>query len=184
MRRIACYFERVDVPRGTSPEQKSGMERAVRNLREWKELFPPHFFKDRPDPPVLAMTRNAAGDAAAGMLTIEDTRPVAVSPRFSFDGIEAAVYAAADEGKTAEEIARALPHDFPGASNAPNTPNAQKVQTRDVEDILQGFVASRLMVNLGGIYLALAVAAPFREYLPAERMPGGWYRRKRPASTP
>ena len=154
------------------------MERAVRNLREWKELFPPHFFKNRPKPPVLAMQPLAGGRnvGASAAFTIEDTRPIATAPHFSFDGIKAAVYAAADDGKTAEEIARALPHNFPAL-------NAQKMQLRDVEDILQGFVASRLMVNLGGIYLSLAVAAPFREYLPGERMPGGWYRRKRPEST-
>ena len=101
---------------------------------------------------------------ASGVLTIEDTRPVAVAPRFSFDGVEAAAYAAADQGDTAEEIARAL-----------------KASPRHVEDILQGFVASRLMVNLGGIYLALA--APFRDYIPRERVPGGYLRTKRRADT-
>ena len=143
-------------------EQKSGLERLVDRMNEWKKLFVPSFYKDRREPPVLAMTRNATG-----VLTIEDTRPIAKAPRFSFEGASAAAYAAADEGKTAKEIARALSeHGFPDLS------------PRDVEDILQGFVASRLMVNLGGIYLALAVAAPFRDYLPEERMPGGWFRRK------
>ena len=100
---------------------------------------------------------------AFGTLNIEDTRPIAAAPYFSFDGIKAAVYAAADEGKTSEEIAQILP---------------SKISLKEIEDILQSFIASRLMVKLGGIYLALAVTSPFCDYLPEEKIPGGWFRRK------
>ncbi|MCL2009579.1 MAG: RiPP maturation radical SAM C-methyltransferase, partial [Synergistaceae bacterium] len=181
--RMAYFFEDVPVTEEQSEQgkQKPGLERLIRGLYEWKKLFPPVFAEDRREPPVLAMTWNALGDAALGVLTIEDTRPIAVAPRFSFGGVEAAVYAAADQGRTAAEIARALSRDFPGASNLANVPNLSnlpKMLPRDVENILQGFVEARLMVKLGEIYLALAAAAPFRGYLPEERTPGGWYRRK------
>jgi len=179
--RAAYFFEPVPASEAAPHERtgqthqthqaypKPGLDRLLRSLYEWKKLFPPAFAEDRPGPPVLSMTRNASGG-----LAIEDTRPIAAAPRFSFGGIEAAAYAAADQGRTAEEIARALSRDFRGASNL------HKILPRDAENILQGFVDSRLMVKLGDTdkkYLALA-AAPFRGYLSEERTPGGWYRRK------
>ncbi|MCL2009964.1 MAG: hypothetical protein FWG71_05390 [Synergistaceae bacterium] len=176
--RMSYFFEHDPVP-GEEPEQskqskqKPGLERLLRSLYEWKKLFPPVFAEEGREPPILAMT------SASGVLTIEDTRPIATAPRFTFGGVEAAVYSAADQGSTAEEIARVLSRDFLGVSNLPNLP---KMLPRDVENILQGFVEARLMVKLGEtheIYLALAAAAPFRGYLPEERTPGGWYRRKR-----
>jgi len=36
-----------------------------------------------------------------------------------------------------------------------------------------------LMVNLGGVHLALAVETPFREYVPTERNAGGWFIRRK-----
>ena len=170
MSRFAYFFERADASAEMEAAQRPGLELLIHRLHEWTWLFPPVFAKDRREPPVLAMTRNAAGT-----LVIEDTRPIAIAPRFSFDGTEAAAYCAADQSGTAEEIARVLTeHGFSGASNMP---------PRDVEDILQDFVAARLMVNLNGIYLALAVAAPFRGYISEERNPGGGFRRKRSATT-
>jgi magnesium-protoporphyrin IX monomethyl ester (oxidative) cyclase len=177
MSRIAYFFERADVPHGTEAAPQSGLERLIHRLNEWKWLFPSAAnayayayayanAKDKREPPVLAMTLDTSG-----ALTIEDTRPIAAAPRFSFDGVESAVYSAADQGVTPEEIARALSNNFPG------------LLPRDVEDILQGFIAARLMVNLGGIYLALAVATPFRDYLPLELAPGGSFRRKSRVNT-
>jgi len=160
--RIAYYFECDDALADTRKLPKPGLARLFYELLEWKKLFPPIFAKGKDKSPVLAMTQTASNT-----LIIEDTRPVATSPYFSFYDVEAAVYVAADQGRTVEEIFLALSkHDFPG------------LLASDVENIVQDFVEARLMINLDGRYLALAAVAPFRDYLSEEQTPGGWYRKR------
>ena len=164
---MAYFFERSDLPKAalaasaSAATEQPGLERLLRNIDEWNKLFPPIYAKNKPQPPVLAMKYD---DSDA--LNIEDTRPIAAATRFSFNGVEAAVYTAADAGSTAEEIMQVLPSKMP---------------LDDIEAILQSFIDSRLMVKLGGIYLSLAVSSPFRDYLSEEKNPGGWFRRKNSA---
>jgi magnesium-protoporphyrin IX monomethyl ester (oxidative) cyclase len=147
--RLAYHFDRIVVETGmVTSKQNPGLERLLQRVSEWRQLFPAVFDNDGTEPPILAMTLDESG-----ILSIEDTRPAAVARRFSYSGAEAAIYTVADKGSTAEEITIALTKHFPG------------LLTHDIEDILKGFVTSRLMLNLDGIYLALAVTAPFRNYV-------------------
>lgn len=165
--RLAYFFERADPVAGGETLPQPGVEYLLRRLAEWEWLFPPVYAKNRHEPPVLAMTRNNSGT-----LEIEDTRPIAIAPRFSFNGIHAAAYLAADQGCTAEEITRKLSEEgFSGFSLI------------DIENILQGFVTSYLMLNFNGTYISLAVTAPFRNYIPEEKIPGGSFKRKQHKTT-
>jgi len=158
--RMAYFFDNLS---GTAdlPENRAGLARMLGSIREWKALFRPIFAKDRKEPPVLRLTRSGSGDD--GGIIIEDTRPVAVESRFSFGGVEAAVYLAADEGRTLEGICGEV------------CQKGAKMESCEVEEILQGFIASRLMVKCQDVYISLAVPAPYVGYPPEELTPGGWF---------
>ena len=158
MSRLAYFFE----AQGTANARNPGRDRLIRAVREWKELFLPIFVKSGREPPVLAMT------VSNGEIMIKDTRPIAHAPNFLLSGIKACVYTAADEGKTAAEIAEILY----------NRGFAADITVRDAEEILRDFIETRLMIKLGEKYLSLAVAAPFREYPAQASTPGGWFRRE------
>ena len=170
---LAYFFE----DEGMGPiKEKTGCDRLKQAITEWKTLFPPLFAVDRPVEPILTVTvgggNEAAGDgpvgvsatssteivaAIAGGIHITDSRPVAVAPQFTYHGIAAGAYLAADAGKTLADIARMVA-ETEAAGADPDFENK-------IEGILQGFVADGLMLKLDDDrYISLAVRAPFQNY--------------------
>ncbi|MCL2056085.1 MAG: RiPP maturation radical SAM C-methyltransferase [Oscillospiraceae bacterium] len=160
---MAYFFDNLPASGKTDLHRaKPGLERMLRSIAQWKTLFRPFFAKDRAEPPVLKLTQNESGGDCS--IHIEDTRPVAISPSFSFHGAEARIYLAADQGITLEELMR--------------QDGIKALSERDVREILQGFITSHLMVKSGDVYISLAVPAPYTDYPPQELTPGGWFNRQ------
>lgn len=98
-------------------------------IDEWLALT------NSPNRPVLAMAETVFG------LVIFDSRPCASAPRIYLTGLKARIYRLAYEPVTPIELCRALPDD----------------PEEDIREILDFLTERKLMIFLGGRYLALAV---------------------------
>jgi magnesium-protoporphyrin IX monomethyl ester (oxidative) cyclase len=155
--RLAYFFEDAGAPGGKTLSPK--MSLLLRKIYEWKYLFPysgsKEFNSRKKEVPMLGMSRTAPV-----VLTITDSRPCALASRFELSGLEAEVYDLCDAGLTLDALTNLLPKGN-GAS-------------RDgLLQILDKLISSRILVEVAGRYLSLAVNMPYRDYLFLEDHPGG-----------
>jgi magnesium-protoporphyrin IX monomethyl ester (oxidative) cyclase len=155
--RIAYYFENAE-PRAaqTSPQ----LVRWRNELCAWKRLFPDPDQKTAADRPKLEARR--PGD---GSIVIDDTRPCAAAPNWELRGLEAALYDACDAGQTRADLTRVAA--------------LKGVDAAEVSRALNALVAARIVAEIGGYCLSLAVDAPMADYLPINQWPGGWWQQNR-----
>jgi ribosomal peptide maturation radical SAM protein 1 len=167
--RLVYGFEAVDrPPQYTNPlrikrnEMPSlggpGRDLLQKRIREWHEAFLSTL------PPVLAMTEEQ--DATS----ILDTRSIAPERHVRLRGIEHRVHRSAHASGTPSTLQDRVNADGEGC-----------VKFTDVLSALDQLVRRKLMVKLGGRYLALAVPGDMPS-LPRnhrEGYPGGWVQRPR-----
>jgi len=140
-----AYFFYDDSPgaRAIGPGLAALMALAV----EWSRLF------ESGSGPVLSMTER--GDC----IDIFDTRPCATARRLTLSGLDARVYLASEPAADLREVCRRL---GPSGADAPA-----------VEAALERLVELRLVLNLKGRYLALAVPGDSPTLITDEEFPGG-----------
>jgi ribosomal peptide maturation radical SAM protein 1 len=114
-------------------------------------------------PPVLSMIETPEA------VTLYDSRPCAAAPEHTLRGLAHRVYRACDRARTMPSLRRAL---APGGGPEP--------AAAAVAEVVADLEARRVLLSLGGRYLALAVREPI-PLLP-QRFPGGQVLRT--ASTP
>ncbi len=95
------------------------------------------------DRPVLEMRRED------GCVRIKDTRPCAVEKEIVLEGLEAAVYVACDAAQTQEQLLKALAEDC-----------GREVAWGEVAPVVEQMGAHKILMQLEGRYLSLAVEAP------------------------
>jgi ribosomal peptide maturation radical SAM protein 1 len=125
---LAYYFE-FDYADGRKPGEY--IEAASREVSRWAAAR-----DGRAPPPRLDAWWERDG------FEIIDTRPVAPQPRLRLVGLPAALYLACDSGQSIANLHAGLARHF---------------SWNDIEDALSMLVAARLMVQLDGQYLSLAV---------------------------
>jgi magnesium-protoporphyrin IX monomethyl ester (oxidative) cyclase len=126
-----------------------GARALARHVVVWNQLW------QRPLRPVLAMT------ASADAIEILDTRPCAISRRFTLEGLEAEIYAACDPALDTRELRRRFRGDG-GAARA-----------AAVDAALATLMARRLLLELHGRCLALAVPGELPILPEPTQFPGG-----------
>ncbi len=150
--------ERARFPQVSSLLKRPGMRATAREMGRWKRAF------WAGNLPVLSMT------SENGRLFIRDTRPAAVAPSFTLEGLPRAIYLACDEGTRVDRLTGEL---------------KQQGHTRaDIDAAVQNLLEKKLMVELDDRLLALATEEPLQELPGKVDYPGGevraWIRSPEP----
>ena len=156
----AYYFSDTrDAANSARPWTRRGVLLVNERIRQWSELFIDPESGAMPvmrrDAPVLIST--ACNDG----LTIRDTRPCATAPIHFLEPIETAVYRACDAAATPAGLVNALKK------------TGVDLSKEHVADILSSFAERKLVLQLGGRILALAVDDPVQPYAPPLDFPAG-----------
>jgi hypothetical protein len=94
-----------------------------------------------------------------GSVAIHDTRPGAGDAPILLGGVEAAVLDACDAGRTWDDLLKDSAFE--------------SVDPASVRHALDKLSEARVVANIGGYYLSLAVEAPVRDYPQMSQRPGG-----------
>lgn len=97
-----------------------------------------------------------------GRVEIADTRPCRVRPEHTLEGLAAAVYQACDRARRAEGLLDELA-----------AAGAQRRSWEEVGPVVRELCASKLMLDLDGWYLSLAVRGPLAPLPNISKYPGG-----------
>jgi len=124
-------------------ERHPGLYHLIAEVQKWKTGF--HARRSRH---TLVCTDH--GDR----ITFEDTRAVAVEPRFQIEGLEAEVYRATEDGITPLNLARRFLED-----------GTRRWAEGEIEDAVRRLVARKIVVSLSGRLVGLALADPVPPYL-------------------
>jgi len=140
-----AYFFYDDSPgaRAIGP----GLARLIAHVVEWSRLF------ESGSGPVLSMAERGES------IDFFDTRPCASARRITISGLDAKVYLASEPAADLREVCRRL---GPSANDE-----------AAVQETLERLVGLRLMLNLHGKYLALAVPGDSPTLITDEEFPGG-----------
>ncbi len=130
--------------------QHPGLNRAIRECKKWA------MERTREQSPSLIMRKDRDD------WTVLDTRPVAMARQTTLRGLAGEVYAACDEAVTEEKLAETF---------------AQKgYASTEIEDVITELVERKLLLNVDGRFLALALRHPVIPLQPLCNFPGGGYR--------
>lgn len=162
LRRLAAYFEdrgRAGEDRlvGAEGRRHPGLRAVFREVLLWQRAWRPHLFpeKGRAAGPVLTWKDDGR------TLTLHDTRSCALEKRVSFRGLPRHIHRLCGEGPTHNELLKSL-----------------GVSKRDLDEWLGAFRQRRLLLNIRGRLLALAVRSPLRAYPHWMRFPCGCIERR------
>jgi len=150
MRGFTYFFEdevRAREPLVSSLFVRPGMRAAAGEMGWWKKAFWSNNL------PVLSMSMTDT------TISIRDTRPAAVQPAFILEGLDREVYLRCDEAQRKGPLKTAL--------------EEQGHRKTDVESAIRQLVEQKLMVELDGRLLALAVEEPIPDLPKKIDYPGG-----------
>lgn len=164
---LAYYFEREDDPAADFSKLPAHMQKLTTVILEWKWLFRSVYPLRHPDgswtePPLLAWTVDASGRSE-----IVDTRPAKTADSHCLTPIQTAVYDLCDGGADVGEILSGL--EKKGVTG---------LSAGEVEAVVAGFSAARVMATVSGKHLALAIRQPCRPYYSMNKRPGGGVARR------
>jgi ribosomal peptide maturation radical SAM protein 1 len=123
--------------------------------RQWKLLWTTTFKAE--SLPTLSMKDNGTS------LTIYDTRPCAIDRFFKLEGLAYWVYKACDRALTYRELMSILKKEA-----------ELNVSWDDIQPIVTELQKSKLMLEINGRLLSLAVKDPCLPFLPVSELPGGY----------
>jgi ribosomal peptide maturation radical SAM protein 1 len=160
---LAYFFDDekdlVQPPRSLEDDraQRPGLHALVERVEQWRALF-----WRRSGAPMLSARAPATPGAP---LLITDTRPIAAERSVALHGLCAEILDACDGGLSREQLSQRL---GPAGGSAPERAAA-------VSAALAELVARKLVVELSGRFLSLALREPWAEYPLAAECPEGTF---------
>ncbi|MDD5521981.1 MAG: RiPP maturation radical SAM C-methyltransferase [Kiritimatiellae bacterium] len=159
---LAYFFRSENVPNSDNNHtERNGTNRLNRVLAEWREVFWGKLnavtgsdFQNTC--PVLTMRDDNR------RIRIRDTRPVAVQADIELQGTAAVVYRACDRAQKPESLQRIVDENSP----VPAPPDA-------LQQVINSLIEMKIMLQVDGRLLSLAVREPACLYPPYEDYPGG-----------
>ncbi|MBD0363764.1 MAG: RiPP maturation radical SAM protein 1, partial [Coleofasciculus sp. C3-bin4] len=133
---------------GVSPEHQALEEWVA----QWVELF------HSETPPVLEIT-----DDDGERLKIVDTRPCATDNELNLEGRRYQVYRVCDRALTQQELIKALRENY-----------GQDVSWSDIQPVADELVSRKILLELNGRLLSLAVRGPIPPFPNDREFPGGY----------
>lgn len=130
-------------------------------ITEWQA----DFYEPRPDMVRLEVSDHRpmlSAKRTGDRLLFTDTRACAVRREHELEGLDKEVYVACDSAQTPERLLRHL-----------NATRSKKLEWTDVASIVQHLVDQKLVLEVHGEYLSLAVEAPLPKMLTHDDYPGG-----------
>lgn len=127
--------------------ESTSLRRLKKAFNKWLHCFL------APVRPMLSMRESN------GKLLVNDTRPAAVQSSWVLEDMERDVYLACDDSPREEKLFEAF--------------EKQGISTADLEGVIEGLVRKRLLLEIDGRFLSLAVREPFIEMPTGAEYPGG-----------
>ncbi len=152
---LAYFFEDRSSGTVTDRQSAAGLQRAAAAIRAWRTLFWGQ--ADGCGRPALTMSRRN------GMLLLWDNRPVASAAEVALEGLVARVYEECAEPTTAAALAARL-----------RAAAVLSVTAASVAEALEVLQDKKVLLGLGGRFLALAVPEPLRPYADERDAPEGY----------
>ncbi len=152
---LAYFFEDRSPATVTARQSAAGLQRAAAAIRAWRTLFWGQ--ADGCGRPALTMSRRN------GALLLWDNRPVASAAEVALEGLVARVYEECAEPTTAAALAARL-----------RAAAASSVTDASVAEALEVLQDKKVLLGLGGRFLALAVPEPLRPYADERDAPEGY----------
>lgn len=155
---LAYYFD--DSTRGsarTALEKRPDLKRVIRIIGQWNQSWGFAGGSQTNDKSTLLMS-----DVGEGALQIKDTRPCAVSGTHHLSGLTARIYHLCDSIKTMTSITAATAKDEIPPSK------------QELLSIIQQLEEQKLLLNINGKYLALAMRQVTHIPDSPEEFPGGF----------
>jgi ribosomal peptide maturation radical SAM protein 1 len=155
---LAYFFEdcKDSVLGQTGAISRPGFKRLGECIREWHQCWQYRFSKPD-DLPILSMSDNC------NRITLFDTRPCAYERQQILDGLAYWVYKACDRALTHRELVTAL-----------RTETELDISWEDIQPIIIQLQERKIMLELNGRLLSLAVKKPYSSLPKSSESPGGY----------
>ncbi|MDD2707693.1 MAG: RiPP maturation radical SAM C-methyltransferase [Verrucomicrobiae bacterium] len=147
------------VRRGDLQKMPPGRRALQHAVTEWQQIWLAYLMPT-PACPIPAML-NVRDDGK--QLTLLDTRPCLVQRLHKCDGLARVVYLACDRALSLGALQKILCEE-----------NQLQADDSVIQAVIDDFLARRVMINLDGHYLSLAVKQPMSPLPDSKLFPGGW----------